>query len=121
MALQQMHLVTEIDFVDGDEASGRGRRRTTRSISRRPFRTRRKGLSLRTIKSAHGRERLDREIKKQALAGFRPMALANARQRPAPSSRRAPTAAAKPMSTSMRCPETLTVRRPALEPPQRLG
>ncbi len=35
-----VHLVTEVDFEDGDEASKTWRRRTTRSISGRLFRTR---------------------------------------------------------------------------------
>ena len=37
-----VHLVTEIDFKDGDEASER-RRETTRRISRKPFGTLSKG------------------------------------------------------------------------------
>ena len=52
-----VHLVTEIDFIDGDEASDEAAQNYQKHLSD-TFRNAAQGISLRTIRELKGRERL---------------------------------------------------------------
>jgi hypothetical protein len=52
-----VHLVTEIDFIDGDEASDEAAQNYQKHLSD-TLRNAAQGISLRTIKDAPGRESL---------------------------------------------------------------
>jgi hypothetical protein len=74
-----VHLVTEIDFVDGATKRQTRRRRITRSISQTPVGTRRKGSRFGRSKTKGWKASRSQKSGMNSKRGFEPMTLANMR------------------------------------------